>query len=372
MPTNRFPLRIYWYIFEEVLIPLVGGVVFFTFVFLMFQVVRLADYFINHGVGITLLAKMTVYITAAFMPVVLPISFLVGTLVAFGRLSADSELVACKAAGISLYRMYMPVFLLSLIVTSLVFYLTYFFIPWGNREFKRTVIKLGSTKVVSNLKEGTFTEGFFDLLVYADKVDVGKNKISGVFIYDERDEKNPNAILAQDGIIIPVKTESEFATAAILKLNHGSIHRPDVTRTYYEKIDFNEYRLLLKVEEARTGEISYPKTIDSKDLLKLMDKYKSDYPRYEEYATEYWKRYGLALAPILFGLLGVGLGVVRMRSVKSNAVLVAFSVVAVYWVLHILGSSLAEKGTLSSFWAMQIPNIAVLPFALWSLKKSAW
>lgn len=342
------------------------------FVFLMFQVVRLADYFINHGVGLTLLAKMTIYISAAFLPVVMPVSFLVATLVGFGRLSADSEIVAFKASGISLLRLYLPVAILSALVAGSVFYLTYYFIPWGNREFKKTIVKLGNTKVVSNLKEGTFTDGFFDLLVYADKVNVAENKMSGVFIYDERDAKNPMAILAKEGEVINLKTESELSAAAILKLNEGSIHRSDIERNYYEKIDFNEYRLMLKVDEGRTDEVKYAKTLDSEELKSQMQKYLGDYERYQEYAIEYWKRIALAIAPLLFGILGVGLGVVRMRSVKSNAIFVAFAVVVVYWGLHIFGAGLAEKGTLSPFIAMQLSNLVVLPVAIVSFRRSTW
>ncbi|MBI3544242.1 MAG: LptF/LptG family permease [Deltaproteobacteria bacterium] len=354
------------------LYPFFGGFVFFMFVFLMFQVVRLADYFINHGVGLTLLAKMTVYLSAAFLPVVMPVSFLVATLVGFGRLSADSEIVALKASGISLLRMYLPVALLSIIVAACVFYLTYFFIPWGNREFKKTIVKLGNTKVVSNLKEGTFTEGFFDLLVYADKVDVAHNKMSGVFIFDDRDSKNPMAILSKTGEVIPLKTESELSAAAILKLDDGSIHRSDIARNYYEKIDFGEYRIMLKVEEGRVDEIKYAKTLDADDLKSQMTKFEGDYSRYQEYAIEYWKRIALAIAPLLFGVLGVGLGVVRMRSVKSNAIFVAFAVVVVYWGLHIMGATLAEKGAIPPFLAMQISNLAVIPFAVASFRRSAW
>lgn len=342
------------------------------FVFLMFQAVRLADYFINHGVGLTLLAKLTIYISAAFLPVVLPVSFLVATLVGFGRLSSDSEVVACKAAGISLYRMYIPIGFLSVLVAGSVFYLTYYFIPWGNREFKKTIVKLGNTKVVSNLREGTFTEGFFDLLVYASKVDSDSNKLQGIFIYDERDKKNPMAVFAKDGQIVSLKTQSELSSAAIMKLNNGSIHRPDLEALSYEKIDFNEYRIMLKVEEGRTDEIKYAKTLDSDELRSQMKKYENEYSRFQEYAIEFWKRIGLAITPILFGILGVGLGVVRMRSVKSNAVFVAFFVVIIYWALHISGASLAEKGLVSPFLAMQIPNIAVLPFAILSFRKSAW
>ena len=169
----------------------------------MFQVVRLADFFINHGAGLTLLGKMTVYISAAFLPVVLPVSFLVAILVGFGRLSADSEIVAFKAAGISLKRLYVPVGFLSILVAGMVFYLTYYYILCGTREFKKTYVRLGNTKVVSNLKEGTFTEGFFDLLVYASKVDAEENRLEGVFIFDERPLKNPMAILSKEGLVVP-------------------------------------------------------------------------------------------------------------------------------------------------------------------------
>lgn len=342
------------------------------FVFLMFQVVRLADFFINHGVGLTLLAKMTIYISAAFLPVVMPISFLVATLVGFGRMSADSEVVAFKASGLSMYRLYIPVGVLSVIVAAAVFYLTYFYIPWGNRELKKTIIKVGNTKVVSNLKEGTFTEGFFDLLVYADKVDSAENRLRGIFIYDERDKKNPMAILAKGGQVISLKTQGDLSAAVIMKLNDGSIHRSDISRRYYEKIDFNEYRLMLKVEEGETHEVKYAKTLDADELISQMKKYENEYSRYQEYAIEYWKRIALAIAPILFGVLGVGLGVVRMRAVKSNALFVAFGIVIVYWGLHIAGASLAEKGHLAPFLAMQLPNLAVLPAAVASFRRSSW
>ncbi len=366
------PIRIYRYVFTEVFLPFLGGFFFFTFIFLMFQVVKLADYFIKHGVSLLLLGKMTVYISAAFLPVVIPISFLVATLMGFGRLSADSEVVACKAAGISLYRLYIPIFGLSLGVCAMVFYLTYYFIPWGNWELKRTIVKLGNTKVVSALKEGTFTEGFFDLLFYAEKVDSDANRLKGVFIYDERDKKNPMTILSKEGSLTPLKTGSELSAATILKLDDGSIHRSELARRYYEKIDFNEYRLLLKVEEGRTDEVSYPKTLRSSVLLDLMEKHKGDYSRYQEYATEYWKRIALAIAPLLLGMLGVGLGVVRMRSVKSHALFVAVSVLAVYWGMHVMGASLSERGILPPWFAMQLPNIVVLPLSILSFRRSAW
>lgn len=315
---------------------------------------------------------MVACILAAFMPVILPVSFLLATLVAFGRLSADSEVVAFKAIGLSLYKLYVPVAIFSLIVSATVSYFTFSFIPWGEREMRRILFKMASTKAVSTLKEGTFTEGFFDLLVYADRIDSKTNKMTGVFIYDSRDPKSPMTITAQSGTLIPVKLQTEMGSAAILRLNDGNIHRSDVPRNYYEKIDFNEYRLTLKVEEGSSGDVTHAKTLNGSDLVQYMNKNRDNYLRYQEYATEYWKRFAISIMPLLFGVMGVGLGVVRMRSVKSNAVLVAFSTILLYWGLYVVGQSASEKAVLPPFWAMQLPNITVLPVAVWSFRRSLW
>src|SRR4051794_26457396 len=134
MPIRRFVTRIDLYVLSEVIGPFLGGVVFFSFIFLMFQALRLADFFINHGVGGLLLAKMTLLLALSFLPVALPIAFLIGVLVAFGRLSSDSELVAMKAHGISVSRLSYPIIALSLVVVGLSLGLNLSWCPAGEHE----------------------------------------------------------------------------------------------------------------------------------------------------------------------------------------------------------------------------------------------
>jgi len=126
------------------------------------------------------------------------------------------------------------------------------------------------------------------------------------------------------------------------------------------------------VEEGYVGDVSHAKTLESPRLKQRIQESLGDHAHYVEYSTEYWKRVALSITPLFFGLLGVGLGVVRSRSVKSNAVFVAFGAVLVYWTLHILGSTLAEKAYLSPFWAMQLSNLVLIPIAILSFRRSAW
>ena len=160
------------YLIFETLGPFFGSLIFFLFVFLMFQALRLAEFFIVHGIPFLVVLKMVLLLALSFLPHALPLAFLISVLVGFGRLSSDSELVAFKAAGINLWRMAIPVFVLSLIVGSLSLSLNMNLVPKGLVDFKSTLIKLSGTRVSNTIKAGTFTRGFFDLLIYTDEITI--------------------------------------------------------------------------------------------------------------------------------------------------------------------------------------------------------
>lgn len=377
MPINQKtrqwkPLRVDFYILSELLGPFLGGIVFFTFIFLMFQALRLAEVFIVHGVSGTILLRMSALLALQFLPAALPVSFLISVLMAFGRLSSDSELVALKASGFSVWRLSVPVWLLSLGVGGLSLALNTEWVPWAGRESLGLTIRVSNTKVVSSIKEGTFTSGFFDLLIFADKVDVKTNRLKHVFIYDERESKNPLTVVARSGEIVPVKVASELGAAAMLKLYDGSIHRNDIETGSYQKIDFGEYRLYLKIDEGSSNGSWKPTMIPQPELVKLMGRTDTQTTEGRELRGEYWRRYSVALSPLLFVFLGIGFGTIRTRAVRAGAALVAFLTLLLYWVIQTYALMAIFKGTLNPFVAMQLPNLAVFIAAVFSFRRALW
>lgn len=370
---RRFlPNRLDVYVLAEVLGPFLGGIIFFIFIFLMFQVLHLADTLIIHGISIIIFVKMMMLLTLSFTPMVLPVAFLIAVLMAFGRLSADSELVAIKASGISLFRLSVPISFIAAIVVVLSLMLNMEWVPWSQRQFKTTLIKVGNTKVVTAIKEGTFTTGFFDLLIFADKVDTKTNHLKKVFIYDEREPKNPMTIVSESGEVVTVKSSSDLASSAVLKLYNGSIHRNDSTAGNYQKIDFGEYRLFLKVDEGADGTVTKPQMIPYHTLLEKIEKTSTDTYEGREYRGEYWKRVAIAIAPVLFVFLGMGFGTVRTRAVRAGAALVALVTLLIYWTIQTAGTIAVQKGTLPPFIAMQLPNLMVMVAAVISFRKAMW
>lgn len=361
------------YLLTEVMGPFFGGLVFFVFLFLMFQMLRLADFFIVHGAPFLTLLKLTGLLTLTFIPTALPIAFLISILMAFGRLSSDSELVAMKACGMSLLRLAAPVLAFAALVSAFSLTLNLEWVPWSQRAFKSTLLKVSNTKAVSSIKEGTFTSGFFDLLVYADKVDSQTNRLYRVFIYDERDAKNPMTIVAQTGEIVPVANVSELGNSILLRLYHGSIYRNDVATATAQKIAFGEYKLYLQIEEGADTSITKPGMIPVRELVSKIKAYPPRSFEGLELQSELWKRVAMGLTPFFFVFLGIGFGTVRTRSVRASAAIVAFGTLLTYWTLQLAMVTVVLKGWfMVPFLAMQIPNVILGIVGIWSFRRSSW
>jgi lipopolysaccharide export system permease protein len=178
------PIRLDLYILSEVVTSFIGVSAFITFFLLMFQILRLGEVLISRGVIGTILAKMAGLLVISILPSSIPLAFLIGLLAAFSRLSNDSEIIAVKASGISLLRIAMPTFFLAGAIGIFLSQLNNHWVPSSITTYKSLEEKVRNTKVSSIIKEGAFTSGFFDMLIYAEKVDRKKNRLQKVFIFD--------------------------------------------------------------------------------------------------------------------------------------------------------------------------------------------
>jgi lipopolysaccharide export system permease protein len=365
------PSRIDQYLLTEVIGPFMGATVFLLFVFMMFQALRLADFFINRGVGGMMLGKLSALMALSFLPMALPPAFLMAMLMAYGRLSSDSELVAMKASGMSLIRLALPPLFLSILMIGVSLVLNSEWVPWGAREFKSTLIKVSNTKVVGTIKQGTFT-GFFDLLIFAEKVDTKTNRLEKVFIFDEREAKNPLTVVAQSGELVQVKTGNALGMAAMLKLYDGSIHHNDLAGNTYQKIDFGEYSLYLKVDEGTAETQMKPHMYTHRELLRWIAQAKPGNYDWAESRGEYWRRIATACSFVLFVFLGIGFGTVRTRAVRAGAALTSIVVLLLYWGTQTTASAMMQKGILPPWLAMQVPNIVIGILGLVSFRRASW
>lgn len=369
--TNFWARKATQYIFSEMIPSLVIGVLVFVSILLMTQALRLTDFVLIHGVSLMLVLKMMGYMAISFLPALLPMALLFSVIMTYNRFSQDSEIVAFKSSGMSMWSIAWPAFLLSGLVAFMSAQTSFQLAPWGNRQFEVLISQLSQSKAGITLREGTFSEGFFDLVVYANKVDSNTGLLEKVFIYDERDESSPLTIIARNGQL--VQNPERPGQQILLRLENGDIHRKGESHTKirFEKFDIKLWdQVSYDIREKSAQSMSLDEISEKVQLLKTSEPNEKNLKEYRLFLSEYHKRWALSIVCLIFGALGVALGTVtNKRSQKSSGFVLSLLVIIVYWIIYVSLEGAARSGKAPVALALWTPNILFLGFALYRLKK---
>ncbi len=366
--NKRFSL-IDKYVAVEVLKPFFGAIILFLFLLLMFQTLRLADFVIVHQVPGRIVLQLAVFLLVSISAYTFPIAYLASVIIAFGRLSSESELTAFRASGISYVRLTRPALAVAALCSMISLLVTQELGPLGERSFNELLAKMSRTQVASALREGAFNSGFYDLLLFAEKIDAERGRMSRVFIYDEREKNFPLVVVARDGAIQSLLSQTSLGGQILLKLFNGHTYQLDPVQKTSQVGAFREYELFLKIEEATGIHMSEPRVLPFGELRAHIAGTPKNTPRYNDLQAEFWKRIGLSISPFVFCLLGIGLGVVRTRAVQSRGVILTLVTVAIYWQSLVYASSAVVEGRWGAAIGMQFPNALVAIAAIFFYRR---
>ncbi|MEB2286210.1 MAG: LPS export ABC transporter permease LptF [Myxococcales bacterium] len=344
------------YFLREVAAPFLLGIGVFTFVLLIARMLKLVELVVNRSVPILEIAKLFAYILPTFLEVTVPMALLLSVLLSFGRLSADSEIVALKTSGLSLYQMVVPVAGFSLAVTFLALLLAMYARPWGNSNLKASLYEIAKTRASAGLKERVFNDDFAGLVIYVEHIEPPGDKLGGILIADGRDPNQRNTILAKSGFLVG----NEEAHSVTLRLLDGSIHTFLPGEKSYHKTDFTTYDVSLNLAVALARFSQREKDAQEMTLSELRRdiaaRAAEGRPANAE-LVELHRKFSLPFACLVFGLVGVPLGVQPVRAVRSRSFSVSLALIFAYYLMLTAGEAMAEKGHLPAVIALWIPNV---------------
>ena len=124
------------YILKEILPPFLLGLLVFTFILLIPPLMDVAESLIAKGVGGWTILRLMLTLVPQALGIILPMSLLIGILIAFGRLSGDREAVAIQACGISTRRLLRPVLFMAGITAVITNYVLVSALPDANQTFR--------------------------------------------------------------------------------------------------------------------------------------------------------------------------------------------------------------------------------------------
>jgi lipopolysaccharide export system permease protein len=345
------------YIFRELVGPFFLGLATITLVLFIQKMFRLADLVISKGVSFGATLELFLLILPGFLVITIPMSTLLASLIAFTRLSSDSEITALKASCISLYGMLRPVALLSAISCLVTAVISLAVLPGSNQALKEHMFSLVKSSAMVAIEPGIFTSKFNGLVIYVDKMK-SADDLEGIFLSDERSGKDAYVITAKRGKLIADPKSLDV----VLVMEEGVIHAAMAEKQPYIHSSFNAGRLFMDINNffISAGQLdSGFKHVGSLDLLRQIRQARRDSKPAESMASEFHTRLIIPFACLVFGLVGAPLGIRRARSGKSAGVVTAILIFLGYYI--ILGSSknFAESGALPAAAAYWIPNILI-------------
>jgi LPS export ABC transporter permease LptG len=349
-----------------------------TAVLLAQQAARLAEIVIYADLPFSLLGS----IGAALLPGVLifsiPLATLAGIIVGFSRMGSDSEIVAMRAAGVGSWTMIWPALLVGLVFTGATTYLHLKEAPEAARDLERIALEGMLTKLESPVEPRVFNT----LPRYVIYVRDGNKELGTwgrVFIFDQSSAQTTKVYTARSGRIDSSGDQSELVLTDVLATTfpaattEGNANPPpanpitgDTERSYVvERSD----QLRFSINTGR-GDIvqrlnQRDTNADAMEWRELRERVASGKIEEQREAIRILnRRAALSLAPLVFSLLGAILGLRIRRGGKSIGVLLTIIVVIIYYLLSLLGESLARAGTMSPYVGPWLATIFILALSL--------
>ncbi|MES2779890.1 MAG: LptF/LptG family permease [Bacteroidota bacterium] len=140
------------------------------------------------GKGLTwgTIAQLMFYFSASIIPLALPLSILLASIMTFGNLGETYELIAAKAAGISIWRIFRPMFYLMILLSIFGFFVSNILIPKATLKYKALLYDIKQQKPALLIKEGVFYNGIEGISMRVGKKDAVTGELENVIIYDNR------------------------------------------------------------------------------------------------------------------------------------------------------------------------------------------
>jgi lipopolysaccharide export system permease protein len=413
------PWTVYWYVAREALLSFLVGFLFFFFIFFVNNLLLLIQ---NENILaknipipeilVIVVLKLPIVILFAF-----PFGTLVGSLMAVARLSSDNEVLALRAAGLSTFRLFLPLLVLGFALSLVSYYANDYLLPASSLEEKKVGrrIFLAHPQLhldaysVSPLREQNLTimtgrvddDYIYDIVIFDRTAQLDRRVITARRARVVPNEEQPDVISLQlEGVfsqLIDAREHDRFEYSLADSMQYNLLIRPfsvnislgpmektafDIWQIIQQKqLEFDEQVAALAVqigtqrhdlrEEIRF--ISESDTVISSTLGRERTKIENLYSVYleqknqvlrnvdlERYTLELHRKFSFPFSCLVFIVFTFPLGLLARRSGRIFGFGIGLLVSVVYWGLLLLGTEVGFNQGFPPLFSMWLPNLVVL------------
>ena len=341
------------YILKELFVPFSISLCVLCFIVLTKEMLRLVELLVTNGVGLLAVFKIIVNLMPSFLVLTLPMACLISSITTFSRFSFDKELVAMQAAGLSLLRIAVPVFVFSFLVFLGTLFLSQWGQPWSAISLKKLAISLIQDQLHLALDRGVFNEPADDLMIFVPKPELGE-KARGIFILDQRDPAKKVIVTAQTFQMLKNPQRKQFG----IRLHEGKIHHISKDGAQHHLVAFSTYDL--KMAPSPALNVEKPERPDYQHIMAELEKSDWRDTGMLRRLMEYYKDLGFPVATLILGVLGMPVGIVSKRTGRMRGFVLGIFIMVGYYLLNVLGEFSVTALFLHPFVGAWLPNVLLL------------
>lgn len=355
------------YIFKELLKLFVisaGGI---TLLLYLDKFWLMAEMLVRQRASVLDLARMVIYLSPAYLAVTVPMSVLLAVVVVFNQFSSSNEWTAMKVAQWSFVRLLKPVSLFSFMGTLLTSALIIAALPWGNQSYKTLFYDLVQSRGQVEIQPHVFNTSFKNLTLFAGEKKQDSH-FKQIFIASSEKPGVTRVISAEEGIFQRLPNSSTLH----LRLKSGTIHETREKPARYQMVSFDHYDLMLDLPNPlRMNKNAFigNRELSPYELVQKIKEFKQKGLKYSGAAVELSKKFSIPFACLVFGLLGISLGLQTGPAGKSGGFALSIAIILAYYFCLITSQDLGRLDIINPYLSVWIPNAILLAAAIYSAYK---
>lgn len=186
--------KLHKYLLKSFLGPWIAIFLICVFLLLLQFLWKYIDDLVGKGLEWEIIAELLFYASLTLIPLALPLSVLLATIMTYGNLGERNELFAMKSGGISLYRIMFPLLLFNLFISLGAFYFSNNLLPYTNLKMRSLLYSIQQQRPEVNIRNGIFTQPVSNLSLKVERKHRNNNTLEGILIYDHRNINKATSI----------------------------------------------------------------------------------------------------------------------------------------------------------------------------------
>lgn len=241
---------------------------------------KYVDDLVGKGLDIFVILELLFFVSATLVPLAIPLTILLSSIMTFGGLAEYYEITALKAAGISLQRIFRPLIFFTLLLSAAAFFFSNYVLPLANLKMGVLLYDITHKKPALEIREGVFYNGIENYTLRVGKKWKNGNSLSNIMIYDHTENMGNTKVTLADSGVMEITPDKRFLILTLINghnyeegasENAKNDYKPYVRSTFKKQIvrmDLSDFKMMRSDASLFKGHYSI---LRAKELLAAVD-----------------------------------------------------------------------------------------------------